>query len=399
MWYILSEYKRVKLSEIAKIEAGGTPSRKKREYWKNGDIPWVKIGDLNSKYLSMVEEFITKEGFENSSAKLFSKNTILYTIFATIGEVSILNIEACTNQAIAGISVSPSFATVEYTYYYLKSLKNRIREIARGVAQNNINMSILKNIEIPLPPLEIQQNIVNKLDKAQELIDKRKQQIEKYDEFLQSLFLEMFGDPVSNPKGWERKKIFDFLLSIDSGWSPKCNENMRKKPEYWGVLKLSSVTGGVYNADQHKELPLNLNVKKDLEVKVGDLLFTRKNTLELVGDCAYVFRTPPKLIFSDLIFRLQLKNNIDKIFLWKLFRDKNFKNVISGLAGGSAISMSNISKNKLKDLKIIYPDLNLQNKFAQIVEKTEKEKQKLEKNLSELENNFNNIMQEAFKNN
>ena len=392
----MGKYKRVKLKEIAKIESGGTPSRKKKEYWENGNIPWVKIGDIDSKYLSKVGEYITQKGFENSSTKLFSKNTILYTIFATIGEVSILNIDACTNQAIVGININSNTAIIEYVYYYLRSLKDKMREISRGVAQNNINMSILKDIEVPLPSMEIQKKIVDRLDKAQELIDKRKQQIEKYDEFLQSLFLDMFGDPVSNPKGWKKKKISDFLLSIDSGWSPKCNENIRESSEYWGVLKLSSVTGGVYNAEKHKELPSNLNIRKDLEVKTGDLLFTRKNTLELVGDCAYVFWTPPKLIFSDLIFRLKLKNNIDKIFLWKLFRNKSFKNIISSLAGGSAISMSNISKSKLKDLKIIYPDLKLQNKFSEIVKKIEKMKEREEKNLKIMEENFNSINSRIF---
>ena len=95
--------KKVKLGEICEIQAGGTPSRNKQEFWVQGNIPWVKIKDINSKYISKVEEHITELGLQFSSAKLFSRGTILYTIFATIGEVAILDIDAATNQAIAGL--------------------------------------------------------------------------------------------------------------------------------------------------------------------------------------------------------------------------------------------------------------------------------------------------------
>lgn len=96
----------VKLGEIADIKSGGTPSRSKKEYWDNADIPWTKISDFNGKYLNKTEEFINKQGLDNSSAKLFKAGTILYSIFATIGEATILNIDSTTNQAIAGIMVN-----------------------------------------------------------------------------------------------------------------------------------------------------------------------------------------------------------------------------------------------------------------------------------------------------
>ena len=93
-----------KLSDICLIQSGGTPSRSKQEYWNNGNIPWVKISDFDGKYLSKTTEYITEQGLQGSSAKLFKKGTILYTIFATLGEVCILDIDATTNQAIAGLT-------------------------------------------------------------------------------------------------------------------------------------------------------------------------------------------------------------------------------------------------------------------------------------------------------
>ena len=106
---------KVKLYEICDIKSGGTPSREKREYWSNGEIPWVKIGDFNGKYIDEVEETITYEGLNNSSAKIIEKGSILFTIFATIGEVAILKFDATTNQAIAGITINDS--RIEKTNY------------------------------------------------------------------------------------------------------------------------------------------------------------------------------------------------------------------------------------------------------------------------------------------
>ena len=144
----------VKLEEICTIVSGGTPSRSKSDYWNNGNIPWIKIKDMKSKYIDSAEEFITEEGLNNSSTKMLKRGTILYSIFATLGEVGILKIDACTNQAIAGLSLKEdSNILKEYLYYYLKSKKKDVNNLGRGVAQNNINLSLLRKFKIPVIPL------------------------------------------------------------------------------------------------------------------------------------------------------------------------------------------------------------------------------------------------------
>lgn len=160
----------VKLSNISQIESGGTPSRSERKYW-NGTIPWLKIGDLNSKHVTKSSEYITELGLNNSSARIFKKGTILYTIFATIGVVSVLDIDASTNQAIAGLTI---FGNIDrdYLYYVLVGLKDILVGKSHGMTQSNINLTILKNIFIPMPPLEEQKRIVAKLDKIFAELDK-----------------------------------------------------------------------------------------------------------------------------------------------------------------------------------------------------------------------------------
>ncbi|EAJ7572113.1 hypothetical protein A0Y79_07320 [Campylobacter upsaliensis] len=153
----------VKLGDICEIVSGGTPSRDKIEYWHNGTIPWVKIADVKNNVVNQTQEFITELGLENSSAKIFKKGTLLYTIFATLGETAILNIDAATNQAIAALIEAYDYDT-KFLMYCLMSMKDYVNSLGRGVAQNNINQTMLKNFSIPLPPLKEQQEIVKKLD-------------------------------------------------------------------------------------------------------------------------------------------------------------------------------------------------------------------------------------------
>ncbi|MCR6573710.1 restriction endonuclease subunit S [Campylobacter insulaenigrae] len=184
------------LGDITEISSGGTPSRSKKEYWENGTIPWVKIKDIKEKFISTTEEFITEDGLKNSSAKLFKKGTLLYSIFATLGEVAILDIDATTNQAIAGINIKENNINSLYLMYFLRSIKDEICSKGRGVAQNNLNLTILKQIEIPLPPLQEQEQIVSHLDELSSHVKNLKQnyqaQIKNLQELKKSLLNKAF---------------------------------------------------------------------------------------------------------------------------------------------------------------------------------------------------------------
>lgn len=160
-----------KLGNICIIQAGGTPSRHNKDYWTEGTIPWLKIGDLKKKYVSEASELITEKGLRNSSATIFPPGTILFTIFASIGKVGILNFESAFNQAIAGLQVYDNSIDIEYLYYYLTSLNNYYCGICRGLAQKNINQSMLKETVILIPPLDEQKRIVAKVNQLMELCD------------------------------------------------------------------------------------------------------------------------------------------------------------------------------------------------------------------------------------
>jgi type I restriction enzyme S subunit len=156
-----------------------------------------------------------------------------------------------------------------------------------------------------------------------------------------SQFVEMFGDePVENGK-WKVERLGDCLSSIENGKSFVCSDSKRLG-KYPAILKLSAVTYGEYNQYENKALLDESMFVKNVEVKQGDLLFTRKNTPELVGMAAYVFNTERYLMMPDLIFRLNVKEGLNKLYLWKLINHPIFRERIQNLANGSAKSMSNI---------------------------------------------------------
>ena len=183
--------------------------------------------------------------------------------------------------------------------------------------------------------------------------------------------------------------------SIDNGKSIVCSTDARTG-EWPAILKLSAATYGYYRPEENKAL---LDVGQYIEamaVHTGDLLFTRKNTPELVGMCAYVYDTPKMLMMPDLIFRLNTADCCNRIFLWKLINHDLFRDCIQNIATGSAKSMSNISKERLLGLKVILPPLELQEQFAAFVEQTDKSKLAVQQGLQELEILKKSLMQQYF---
>lgn len=177
-----------KLDDVCeKITSGGTPSRSNPEYF-DGDIPWVKIGDLNNGIISKSDEKISKSGLENSSAKLFPKDTVLFGMYGgqsySSGITGITKIKCATNQAICGMICGEKLNPY-FLLYFLQRKVDEIRKMAEGAAQLNINQNKIKNIQIPIPPLETQKKIVEILDKKFQDWEIYKPQIENVEKQYQ----------------------------------------------------------------------------------------------------------------------------------------------------------------------------------------------------------------------
>ena len=359
------------IGESCSVVSGGTPSRSKTEYWRNGTIPWIKIGNIKSKYVNEYDELITEQGLNNSSAKLLKKGTILYTIFATLGEVGILDTEACTNQAIAGISINDPRITTDYLYYYLKSKKDYVNNIGRGVAQNNINLTALKKFEIPLINVDKQLYIVEVLEKVERLIGLKKKEIDDLDLLIKARFVELFGDSEFNTMQWPTKKLSE-LCAVSSSKRIYQNEQSTEGVPFLRISDLNERIDNVKNAPE-LFIPINKNNKlkeNGLIPTEGDILVTSRGTL---GRC-YIVRPEDEFYFQDgmISWLSDLNSQITSVYLSQLFAMSGIQKQIASLQAGSTVAYLSITM--LKKLNIMLPPLDRQEQFAAFVEQTDKSK-------------------------
>ena len=381
-----------RLGDICTIQSGGTPARGNKEYWDNGDIPWIKISDFSGKYLEKTSEKITKAGLSNSSAKIFPKGTVLYTIFATLGETCILDIDAATNQAIAGLSLTDDSVALDYLYYYLLSKKEYVNEIGRGVAQNNINMKILREMEILIPSMEEQKRVTETLNKVYELISLRKEQLAKLDQLVKSRFIEMFGDPVTNPMGWpvyELSKHIHFLTSGSRGWAQYFTDS----GEYFITIKNVKNCRITLDDVQHIVPPDNAEAKRT-KVQEGDLLIsitadlgrTGVVTQEIAEHGGYINQHLTCIrLDREAVRPLYVAYYMESDAGKRQFQAKNQSAVKAGL-----------NFNSINALRLAVPPIELQDAFIAFVEQIDKSKMAIQQSLNKLELLKKSLMQEYF---
>jgi type I restriction enzyme, S subunit len=364
----------------------------KPEDWEDSGRPIIRIQNLNDP-----RKPFNKTSRHVREGNLARAGDLLVSWSASLGVFEWQGEEACVNQHI--FKVLPNYERVEHRYLY-RALEQSVSEMesrVHGATMKHINRDEFLSVRVPLPPLPEQRRIAAMLDKADALRAKRRLAIAKLDQLLQSMFLEMFGDPVMNPKGWTRMAFTEILSAIESGSSPVCLDRPAAGDE-WAVLKLGAVTKCVFDPSANKALPSDVRADPSLEVQSGDLLFTRKNTRDLVAACAYVSKTPQRLLLPDLIFRLRLKSDaeVSPRFMQALLTHPRKRRELQALAGGSAGSMPNISKAKLMHALVEVPPLSLQQRFSEIAEQIENAKRQAQIFESKQDTLFASLQQQSF---
>jgi type I restriction enzyme S subunit len=235
------------------------------------------------------------------------------------------------------------------------------------------------------------------LHESQALLHSRRYALKLCDELLPAAFLEMFGDPTKNPKGFELVQLEDALTRIESGYSPVCN-GPRHSTKDWAVLGLGAVTWGLFDPSANKCLPESEAPRADLEVKHGDLLVTRKNTHDLVAASVLVDNPPRRLLLPDTIFRFQIRSDsrLTKPYLWALFSYPSFKVKVQALAAGSAGSMPGISKEKFLTVRCPAPPLEMQHKFGRVIEAARLHREASVEALRQANHLFQSLLHRAF---
>ena len=237
---------KIRLGDLVNTSSGATPLSSNKEYYENGDIPWINSGEVGQYKINFAEKFITKEGFEKSNTKIFPKDTILVAMYgATAGKTSILNINACTNQAVCAILPSENVNNI-FLKYKLDSIYDYLVQISSGSARDNLSQKVIQDLEINLPLLETQQKIAKILSDIDDKIEVLHQINDNLAELAKTIYdywFVQFDFPDENGKPYKT-----------SGGKMVYNEVLKREiPEGWEVCTFSNFIKDIKNGDWGKE--------------------------------------------------------------------------------------------------------------------------------------------------
>ncbi|MCX2896659.1 restriction endonuclease subunit S [Pseudomonas mandelii] len=378
------------LSEICSIQSGGTPSRGAESYW-GGSIPWAKISDLEASgdgYISDTEEYITKEGLEAIRGRVFDEGTLLFAMYGSVGKTAIVKGLVSTNQAILGIKPETNTLELSYLKFWLRSQQAKFNRDAQGVAQKNLSAGYIRALEIPLPPLPEQKRIAAILDKADAIRRKRQQAIQFVDDLLRAVFLDMFGDPVTNPKGWEIKSIKEMAVVTTGNTPPR--DNLEYYGDFIEWIKSDNINTPSDLLTPAAEYLSEVGYKAGRRVAAGSTLLTCiAGSFDCIGNAAYVDR---EVAFNQQINALTPKFGVNGLFLYALV--KYCKKLIQAASTNSMKGM--ISKGKLEEVRFICPPESLQIKFEEAFYKHRSVREGMESSLVGLNDNISSLSHMAF---
>ncbi|ERT47998.1 restriction endonuclease subunit S [Fusobacterium polymorphum] len=387
-----SEWKKVKLGDICEVITGNTPSKKIKEYWNKDEVPFITPPELKYEGINYITPSIFVSKIGAKQGRIISKNSICVCCIGSLGKLGILKEDSITNQQINSLILKDKNIDLLYLYFYLKTIKNNLESIASSTTVKIINKSSFEKIEISLPNLEIQKKISKKLELLENNIDFRKNQLNYLKELNKSLFTRMFGDIKTNDKNWEIKKLGE-VVQTQYGTSKKATSIVGKFP----ILRMNNITySGEMDYKDLKYIELSDSEKEKFLLKKGELLFNRTNSKELVGKTG-LFNLDIPMAFAGYLIRIKPSNLIHSKFLLFFMNSEFMKKLLYNKAK-NIVGMANINAKELEDFSIILPPIELQNKFAERVEKIEKLKFEIEKSIEIAQNLYDSLISKYFDN-
>ena len=277
----------------------------------------------------------------------------------------------------------------EWAALALKSLN--LRQYAKGVAQPVISAGQLAELSIPIPPREEQERIVEELDCLSGVIEKKREQLKQLDALAQSIFYQMFGDPITNEKGWEVKKLGEVANSVNYGTSSPATED-----GYYTYIRMNNLTySGYLDLNDVKKIDVSENEMEKCIVRKGDILFNRTNSKDLVGKTA-LFDLDEEMIIAGYIIRVRVNTDVVlPIYVVRYMNTPFMKTYFRNLCKG-AVNQANINSKELKAIPILMPHIELQQEYAEKIEAIEKQKELIKQSIAETEELFNSRMQYYF---
>jgi type I restriction enzyme, S subunit len=353
----------VPLGEVARVVSGATPKSYQKEFW-DGDIPWITPADLtghNGIYFRGTTRRITEAGYKNCSTELLPVGSILFSSRAPIGHCAVNSYPICTNQGFKSLIPKKNLDSI-FCFFALKFFTPEIIRLGRGATFLEVNKEIIEEFRIPLPSLEIQRRIANVLERADRMRRLRQHALEMSDTYLQSVFLEMFGDVNRNTKKMEISSVGDVCLVVTDGTHqpPVFTESgvpfVFVKDIVHGFIDFSDtrfVSEQTY-AELTKNIRPEINdiVYSSVGVSLGHAVKVSTNRKFTFQRHIALLRPNPKII-NPTFFCAQLNSH-------------NVYSQAISLSRGAA--QPTINLKEIKELRLLLPPLELQEKFARIVQ-------------------------------
>ena len=384
-----------KLGEVCTIERGGSP-RPIQAYITESDdgINWIKIGDATdgSKYITSTKEKIKPEGMKKS--RFVHKGDFILSNSMSFGRPYILAVDGCIHDGWLVIHDDSNRFDKNYLYYYLGSpnIYNEFKRLAVGGVVNNLNSELVRSVNVCIPPREEQERIVEELDCLSGVIEKKREQMKQLDALAQSIFYQMFGDPISNEKGWEVKPLKNSVIEMflgPFGSALKTDCYVSKEDAYCMVYEQKHAIKKTMELETHYIDKDKFESLKRFEVHSGDFIMSCRGT---IGEIYRLPNNAPIGIIHPSLMKIRIKENVyhPTFFIRVLTHIVKNENT-----NGNCVQMA-ITAKELGARTPITPPLTLQQQFAERIEKIEQQKKLISQSIKEVEDLFNSRMSYYF---
>ena len=382
-----NEWKKVKLGDVFDLQMGKTPLRENKLYWDKGEYHWISISDMNfsEKYISSTKEKITELAVKKSGIKIIPKNTVIMSFKLSIGKVKIVNKDIYSNEAImAFIPKTNNYIDENFLYYSLKSVRwnEGINKAVKGLT---LNKTLISQKEIFLPNLAIQQEIASNLDSIADFLDLRKKQLNYLKELNKSLFTKYSIG--------EKESIANLCyVKARIGWQGLTKKEYLSNGEYYLITGVDFKNEKIDFKNCFYVTKERYNQDENIKVKINDILLTKDGT---IGKVAIVDKLEKPATLNSGVFVLRPKvNNLNVTYLMHSLISEDFKKFIDDIKIGATVP--HLNQAALLKYKLILPPIELQNKFAERIEKITKLSFEIEEAIKEAENLYNSLISKYF---
>lgn len=379
-----------KLGEICEIVSGSTPKTGIAEYW-DGNLKWITPAEIDDESYIITDSArkLTELGVKKTGLSSFPSGTVILSSRAPIGKVAIAGCEMYCNQGFKNLICSDRINN-RYLYWFLKGNTAYLNSLGRGATFKEISKKIVSDIEINVPEISQQLAAVDALERVSEIIRLRKNQLQKLDELIKARFIELFGDPISNPHGFEKVDLSE-LADIKIGPFG----SLLHKEDYieggYALLNPSHIIDGKIAPDS--KLTVSREKYEELSayhLKAGDVVMGRRGEM---GRCAVVPCDGYLCGTGSLLIRT--KGDVTADYIQKIISFPSFKKTIEDMAVGQ--TMPNLNVPIVSRFQIIKPPIEVQHSYYAFVEQTDKSKVAVQKALDEAQLLFDSLMQKYFQ--